>query len=771
MSVHDVRLDLDRHLVWVAGDIGIALAGGPSYAPYDFNGINLGPEQLPEFGESQNWFRYGHTDRSPWQLSVEYFSLPGPGLEIQTWPQSYRSQAQFFCQECGRDVSRWADQDGRAADLKGLVDYLCHSCALKQAETALGAFGDYRLLMHMGEGNRVSFYKAWQARTCWVVVLCIYHPNALNLPSTAREFHMIRDLKHPNLVTPIASGQVGDKVFTVHELNSGKGLDNFLSDQGGRLPVELAVGIISQILEGLNYLHQKDLVHRDVKPGNILIKNVDQQMVARLTEFGLLKNYQTAGFDGEMDGTFAGTFPFMPPEQVTSFPYVKPTADIYASGATLYYLLTGCYPLPFKPSRGLDPIDIIMEENPIPIHQRNPNLPPLIAAVVDKSVSRKADDRYQTALEFKQALLTALESSQISAIDTLPLTDKREVDTILRSSGGNLPFVTIHCARCGADMSDLANSDGRAGELGADVIYWCPDCSWRQFPLQTYRMNEMGTIEYQGLGGGLASTALGWQASTGRVAAIRRVYFWRDREQSANNLLADLDRLATIVHPNCTRIIQTSSDFDAVLVASVYVQDGTFGELVENCPGGTIPPLAVVTVGLKLLDGLEQVHSLGYVHANLHPGNILFQNRDFARPKICLADFNPRYVDSFASNDPERDNPIVNATSLPYLVPELIFGTSQREPAWDLYSLGQLLYVLLTGKISLDLPLAHNSRDWNELLPLLLKPEPVPIRDRAPGIPTRLAAVIDRAVHRLPEERYKTIAEFSHALHHAQEEL
>jgi serine/threonine protein kinase len=82
MSLHDIRIDLDRRRLWIDGDIGIALFGGPRYAPYDFNGINLGPEQLPEFGESQHWFRYGNTDRSPWQISAEKITLPELGAGI-----------------------------------------------------------------------------------------------------------------------------------------------------------------------------------------------------------------------------------------------------------------------------------------------------------------------------------------------------------------------------------------------------------------------------------------------------------------------------------------------------------------------------------------------------------------------------------------------------------------------------------------------------------------------------------------------------------------
>jgi eukaryotic-like serine/threonine-protein kinase len=193
--------------------------------------------------------------------------------------------------------------------------------------------------------------------------------------------------------------------------------------------------------------------------------------------------------------------------------------------------------------------------------------------------------------------------------------------------------------------------------------------------------------------------------------------------------------------------------------------------LVGKCPGGKLACHTAVTVGLKLLDGLEQMHALGYTHANLHPGNILFTNSDFSKPKICLADFSPNYVYSFDCYDPERDSPLVNSASLPFLVPELIIGTSHREPVWDLYSLGQVLYLLLTGTLSLEIPKNLKSRDWSRLAEALLENEPLSIQEREPKIPTRLAHLIDRAVNKRPQERFNSLAEFRHALQQVLEAL
>src|SRR5262249_31919927 len=114
----------------------------------------------------------------------------------------------------------------------------------------------------------------------------------------------------------------------------------------GPLPMVVAVNIACQALDGLSYAHQRGVVHRDVKEANLLL-GADPwgRTVVKVADFGLAKNYHESGASGFTgDGTVAGTLPYMAREQLLDFRYVKPTADIYSMGVTLYRLLTGRYP-------------------------------------------------------------------------------------------------------------------------------------------------------------------------------------------------------------------------------------------------------------------------------------------------------------------------------------------------------------------------------------------------------------------------------------------
>ena len=114
-----------------------------------------------------------------------------------------------------------------------------------------------------------------------------------------------------------------------------------------------------------------------------------------------------AGLSGmSMTGGYAGTPVFMPREQITNFKYVKPVSDVWSMGATIYNMLTGSFPYPFTKER--DPIDVILNEDVVPIRKRDKTLPAPLAAVLDKALAKKSKERFQTASEFLQALKPAL---------------------------------------------------------------------------------------------------------------------------------------------------------------------------------------------------------------------------------------------------------------------------------------------------------------------------------------------------------------------------
>lgn len=214
-----------------------------------------------------------------------------------------------------------------------------------------------------------------------------------------REMEVNRQLDHPSIVRFIESGSHKGAFYFVMELCDGGTLMDLYNRNRGPMTPEQLMPHALQALEGLSFAHSKGFVHRDLKPGNILI----HKGVARVADFGMSKSFQMAGLSGlSMTGNTAGTPVFMPPEQLINFKYVKPVSDVFSMGATMYYLLTGAFPFHFPEKR--DPMDVILNDDVVPMRKRVPTLNKHLAAAIDRAVTKKLKDRYSDAGELLKAL-------------------------------------------------------------------------------------------------------------------------------------------------------------------------------------------------------------------------------------------------------------------------------------------------------------------------------------------------------------------------------
>jgi serine/threonine protein kinase len=768
MQISGIYLDIQHKLVWVMGDTGKSMVGGPWLAPYSYQGNNLSPQQLSQFNGLGRWAG----GDSLWVFEPSTAIDLGVRLVDDAASWHARDVLGWRCRKCKRSVSPWANRDGRSQELKDKVDYLCAACAEAQFLPDIAPIADYRPLKLISPSAYFTTYQAWHVPTRRVVTLQTFTQEQINrtryLARNGWRGFPFDEIQHPNLVTPLGTGQEWELVYLVQELDPGIDLEKYLDRHGNHLSVEQAAEIILQVLQGLQYLHQRGMVHRNISSINIVVKGSDPQITARLTGFDLMLMAEPIDSPDDEAGDFSGTLLFMPPEQALNFRHVKPTGDIYAAGAVLYYLLTGCAPLPFPCRSELskhmlqDPVKILLNENPIPIRQRAPDLPSAFAEVVDKAVRKAAGERFQTAQEFSDALEAALESIKVPDTISAGSMDTVSSDTVLNLHSVDSTAQLV-CAFCGRDVSASANRDGRAAEWGNEVVYWCSKCAWRLYPLQGYPINQLGYVEFEHLDGRWGACALGVHQTTERVAIIRHVHGWRNGAKYIPLYLADLAKLAGIQHPNCTRLIETCSDASSVLVASAYVPGSNLSEIVAT--QGSISPLQAVVTILGLLDGLEQVHRLGLPYANLHPGNVLFHNQDLNSPKLCLADFNPDYLAD--TLDPEGDQPFEITFPMLFLAPDQLVGAvSQQTPACDLYSLGQVFYYLMTGETSI-FSSEIDTLDRIRRFTMLVQSEPIPLVERAPHIHPGLAAVVDRAVRKRQADRFQSVEEFRSALQQA----
>jgi pSer/pThr/pTyr-binding forkhead associated (FHA) protein len=219
-----------------------------------------------------------------------------------------------------------------------------------------------------------------------------------------REAKVLAGLSHPHVVRHLESGSADGVVYLVMELVDGPDAGQWLK-ASGPVGVAAAVRMACQMLSGLAHAHARGFVHRDVKPSNLLVGGAAGQRAVKVADFGLARAYDECKLSGlTMQGEMGGTPAYMAPEQVTHFREVKPAADQYSAGATLYALLCGQPPIDL-PKELAGQIAVLVNAAPVPLATRRPQLPTGLAEVVHRALARDPADRFPDVTSFRAALL------------------------------------------------------------------------------------------------------------------------------------------------------------------------------------------------------------------------------------------------------------------------------------------------------------------------------------------------------------------------------
>ena len=346
-----------------------------------------------------------------------------PCNEIVQTAQGPVRQEPLVCEQCGRDVS-----DETSGKRSGAC--ICESCRSKanfdpvgalvnvllrqrdegKTEATLSQIAGYEIERMLGKGGMGAVYLARRktdgTRVALKILLAKIAVEERARERFHREIEVNRELRHTNIVEMMDHGSAGSGFFFVMEFCPGGSVEDLMRRRGGKLPLEEAVPIAVQSLDGLAYAHRHGYVHRDLKPANILLTGPSSP-VAKLADFGLAKNFERAGFSGmTATGMVAGTPVFMPREQLIQFRQTNPVSDVYSMAATFYYLVTGELPRDFPPDK--DPIEVILRGGFVPIRDRNSHVPRKLAKIIDRALADDPKHRYPTATEFKDALAKAL---------------------------------------------------------------------------------------------------------------------------------------------------------------------------------------------------------------------------------------------------------------------------------------------------------------------------------------------------------------------------
>jgi serine/threonine protein kinase/streptogramin lyase len=273
-----------------------------------------------------------------------------------------------------------------------------------------GVVGGYRIESLLGRGGMAAVYLAEDGRLKRKVALKVLSPELAADDAFRRRFvdesERLASVDHPNIIPVYEAGQDGDHLFIAMRYVDSTDLKELIASEGHLAP-ERAIAIVTQVAGALDAAHAKGLVHRDVKPANVLVaagSGADGSDHAYLSDFGLTKRTQeTSGLT--KTGFFMGTIDYVAPEQIGATG-VDGRTDQYALACVLFQCLTGRTPYPREDDAAI--LYSHLSEPPPSVTEAVPGLPPMIDAVLAGGMAKEKDDRYGSCLEFARAARSAL---------------------------------------------------------------------------------------------------------------------------------------------------------------------------------------------------------------------------------------------------------------------------------------------------------------------------------------------------------------------------
>jgi eukaryotic-like serine/threonine-protein kinase len=319
--------------------------------------------------------------------------------------------------------SFFRNRDAMDALVAGFPDALTTAEVIARGELesptdqAVRYIGDYELQQELGRGGMGVVYRAKQIGlnrfVALKMVLSGRHASSQELQRMKNEAESVAQLDYPHIVPLYEVGSHDGLMFYSMKLIEGSNLAEAMDSV--RSDLKRAARLMATIARAVHHAHQRGILHRDLKPGNILL---DEQGEPHLTDFGLAK--QLSATDAiTQSGAMLGTPNYMAPEQARGSKDVTTAVDVYGLGAILYELLTG--QPPFRSESWTEVVRKLHDEDPIPPHQANKSVPRDLSMICLKSLEKSPEQRYGSALELAEDLERWLRHEPIQARPTSPV--------------------------------------------------------------------------------------------------------------------------------------------------------------------------------------------------------------------------------------------------------------------------------------------------------------------------------------------------------------
>jgi eukaryotic-like serine/threonine-protein kinase len=639
----------------------------------------------------------------------------------------------------------------------------------------------YRILERLGGGGMGVVYKGWDLRLERFAAVKFLSPHRSGSEDFkrrfAREARTASRLEHPNICTVFETDETDDgRLFIAMAFCEGESLKRKI--ERGPLPLPQALGIATQVASGLAAAHDKGVVHRDIKPGNVMVAEDGR---VKIVDFGIahLADETRLTRTGDVMGTTA----YISPEQFLSAE-TDHRADLWSLGVVLYEMLTGR--LPWINGDEQELINAIVKRPARSISTLRPGVPQELERVVARALAKRPADRYQRAAELQADLLAISELVAETALSgpyeqTLveapqPPRERRPISPPLADPSGAAAApaprpVSGEPAEAGTgsrtplapqapqtspapppppidrerQVSGNFDAGARSAAEAPDVLGSPGSSAFERRP--TGGMTGRVISHYRILGplggGGMGVVYKAQDLSLERVVALKFLPPELSRDPDAKTrFLQEARAASTLDHPNICTIHEVGETDEGQLYLAMACYDGE--TLKQRLQRGALPIDEALETAQQIARGLVKAHRSGIVHRDIKPANLMItadeivKILDFGIAKLAGAAGLTRIGSSLGTPG--------------YMSPEQARG-EEVDHRTDVWSLGAVLYEMVAGRRPF-----RGDHD-QAVLYALFNQEPDPVEQLRPDAPPELVRIIGRMLSKDPDRRYLTAAE------------
>ncbi|HYL04994.1 MAG TPA: protein kinase [Thermoanaerobaculia bacterium] len=630
----------------------------------------------------------------------------------------------------------------------------------------------YRILERLGGGGMGVVYKGWDLRLERYAAVKFLSPHRSSSDDFkrrfAREARTASRLEHANICTVFETDETDDgRLFIAMAFCEGEALKRKI--ERGPLPLPQALAIAAQVAAGLAAAHDKGVVHRDVKPGNVMVAEDGR---VKIVDFGIARMADETRLT--RTGDVMGTTAYISPEQFLSAD-VDHRSDLWSLGVVLYEMVTGRLPWTNGDEREL--INAIVKRPPRSISTLRPDVPLALERVIVRALAKRPAERYQRADELRADLLAVAELVAQPAMtgpyeQTLietpmapPGRERRPASPPVPATAGGgagaaapvsgsgkaatgapapaaeereLPSGTAAAAsRAGAGTAPDRSGAGTAGAPSSAAAERRPGSGMIGRVIAHYRI--LGPLG----GGGMGVVYQAQDLSLERVVALKFLppELTRDPE-SKSRFLQEARAASALDHPNICTIHEVGETDEGQLYLAMACYDGE--TLKQRLQRGPLPIDEALETAQQVARGLVKAHRHGIVHRDIKPANLMItadeivKILDFGIAKLAGAAGLTRIGSSLGTPG--------------YMSPEQARG-DEVDPRTDVWSLGAVLYEMVTGRRP------FRGEHDQAVLYALFNQEPDPVAQLRPDAPPELVRIIGRMLAKDPDQRYLTAAE------------